>query len=148
MDPLGFFGLTLGILAVWRVTHLFTAEDGPGEILARLRQTVGEGLWGRLLDCFYCLSLWVALPFALFLSPPTAGWGESLLAWLALSAGAILLERGTAPQPAPPPALYLEDQEEHHELLRPTTGSDVAGRHARPEGRPGAGADAPAGDPL
>jgi len=40
------------------------AEDGPGDLLARLRGLAGESLWGKMLDCFYCLSLWVALPFA------------------------------------------------------------------------------------
>jgi hypothetical protein len=54
-----------------------------------------------LLDCFYCLNLWVSAPFALLL---TSSWREGLLFWLALSGGAILLERVCAP-PAPP---YIE----------------------------------------
>src|SRR5258705_3080768 len=103
---MGMVGLVLGMLGVWRVTHLLAAEDGPGEILVRFRRSLGEGFWGRLLDCFYCLSLWVSLPFAFILA---SGWRERGLAWLALSAGAILLERGTARGPAPLPAQYLED---------------------------------------
>jgi Protein of unknown function (DUF1360) len=103
---MGFYDLLLGVLGVWRLTHLLAAEDGPGEVLARFRRALGEGFWGGLLDCFYCLSLWVALPFALLLAP---GWRERGLAWLALSAGAILLERGAARAPSPPPAPYLED---------------------------------------
>jgi hypothetical protein len=88
MSP--FYGFSLGVLGVWRVTHLFNAEDGPWEILVRLRRVAGPSFWGELLDCFYCLSLWVSAPFALLLS---SNWRELLLLWLALSGGAILLER-------------------------------------------------------
>ena len=57
-----FYWLVLGVLCVWRVTHLLHAEDGPWDLLVRLRRGVGNGFWGGLLDCFYCLSLWIALP--------------------------------------------------------------------------------------
>lgn len=82
----------LGILAVWRITHLLWAEDGPWDGVVRLRQRAGSGFWGQLMDCFYCLSLWVALPLVLLLAPD---WKTLLLAWPALSGGAILLERLT-----------------------------------------------------
>ncbi len=84
----------LGALGVWRVTHLFNAEDGPAEVLVRLRQLAGSRFLGRLLDCFYCLSLWIAVPFALVLA---SGWHERLLLWPALSGAAILLERAQGP---------------------------------------------------
>jgi len=87
----------LGALGVWRITHLLNAEDGPGEIFVRLRRLAGSGILGALLDCFYCLSLWVAAPFALLLA---SSWRERLLLWPALSAAAILMDRihGPAPQ--------------------------------------------------
>jgi hypothetical protein len=106
------YSLTLGILAVWRLTHLLNAEDGPGDILVRIRQLAGSGFWGGLLDCSYCLSLWIALPFAFLLSKH---WLERVLLWLAFSAGAILLERATLRAPWPP---YTEETEVHGELLR------------------------------
>src|SRR5258708_39195656 len=93
-----FYGFILGVLGVWRLTHLLNAEDGPWEVFVRLRGLAGPSIWGELLDCFHCLSLWVAAPFALLL---TSSWREGLLLWLGLSRGAILLERGGAP-PAPP----------------------------------------------
>lgn len=92
-----FYGFILGVLGVWRLTHLLNAEDGPWEVLVRLRKLAGSSFWAKLLDCFYCLSLWVAAPFALLLA---SSWRERLLLWLALSGGAILLERRYAP-PAP-----------------------------------------------
>ncbi len=87
------YWLVLGVLGVWRLTHLLFAEDGPWEVVIRLRRRAGTGFWGSLLDCFYCLSLWVAAPFALLLG---SGWKERLLLWPALSAGAILVERVNA----------------------------------------------------
>lgn len=105
-----FYWLTLGVLAVWRLTHLFNAEDGPANLLVRFRHSVGVGFWGGLLDCFYCLSLWMSIPFALWIGE---GWRERFFLWLALSAGAIILERLHTPA-----ALYHEDEENNNVLLR------------------------------
>ena len=109
------YWLVLGILCVWRVTHLLNAEDGPWDLLVRLRRGVGNGFWGGLLDCFYCLSLWVAAPFALLLGQ---GWKERLLLWPALSGAACLLERATArpEKPASTPTYYVEDEEKDNVL--------------------------------
>lgn len=85
----------LGTLAVWRVTHLISAEDGPFDVMVRIRRALGHGFWGKLMDCFYCSSMWVSAPFGWFLGHT---WQERLLLWLALSGGAILLERATAPK--------------------------------------------------
>lgn len=88
-----FYRLIIGILVAWRITHLLFAEDGPWDVIIRLRRQAGAGFWGTLLDCFYCLSLWVAAPLALLLG---SGWTGRLLLWPALSAGAILIERLTS----------------------------------------------------
>lgn len=85
--------LVTATLAVWRVTHLLWSEDGPWDLFVRVRRLVGDGFFGRLLDCFYCLSLWVALGPGWLLGHT---WVERILLWLALSAGAILLERMSA----------------------------------------------------
>jgi hypothetical protein len=95
-----FAQLLVGILAVWRVTHLLQAEDGPWDMSIRLRRAAGEGFWARLLDCFYCLSLWVAVPVALLVA---TGWAETIVVWLGLSGGAIALDRTL-----PPEASYRE----------------------------------------
>ena len=115
----------LGILSVWRVTHLLNAEDGPWDLLARLRRLAGIGLSGQLLDCFYCLSLWVAVPFALLLG---LQWIERLLLWLSLSAGAILLERTTTRDSAAPPA-YFAEEGERNVLWKEKDGGDAAAAH-------------------
>lgn len=108
-----FYELTIGILCAWRLSHLFAAEDGPWGIFARMRAWVGTGLLGELLDCFYCLSLWIsALIVFLFQSP----WKERVLLWLACSAGAILLERLTSPERSSLRPIYMEDKE-HQDVL-------------------------------
>jgi hypothetical protein len=109
------YWLILGTLAVWRITHLLQAEDGPWDIVVRLRRAVGSGFWGKLLDCFHCLSLWVALPPAWLLGH---GWKERVFLWLAFSGGAILLERLPQGESALPAALYYEDKENQHVVLR------------------------------
>jgi hypothetical protein len=103
-----FYRLVLGILSVWRITHLLQAEDGPWDIMVRFRRAAGSGFAGKLLDCFECCSLWVAAPFAYFLD---FVWSQRFLLWLSFSAGAILLERVSSKQ-SPPAAPYFEGREE------------------------------------
>jgi hypothetical protein len=100
--------LLIAVLCTWRITHLLQAEDGPWDASVRIRRTAGDGFVGRLLDCFYCLSLWIALPIAWLIHQ---GIIELVLLWPALSGGAILLERATAPaQPTHAPrAEFKED---------------------------------------
>ena len=81
--------LVLAVLATWRVTHLLAHEDGPADIIVRFRARLGPGLAGKLMDCFYCLSLWVAAPAAFLMFRDPVG---CLVSWLALSGAACLLE--------------------------------------------------------
>ena len=113
------YWLILGVLAVWRITHLLHAEDGPADLSLRLRKLAGFGMWGRVMDCFYCLSVWVATPFALWIGE---GAKEILCLWPALSAGAILLERLTGGVERTPQAIYYEHEGDEDELLRQKTG--------------------------
>jgi len=84
------YWLALGLLATWRVSHLLSAEDGPWQVLARLRRRVGDRFWGALMDCFACVSLWVAAPIAASLADTPR---QGVLLWLACSGGGMLLER-------------------------------------------------------
>jgi hypothetical protein len=82
--------LVLAVLATWRVTHLLASEDGPADLIVRFRALFGQSAFGRMMDCFNCLSLWVAAPLAPLVTLKPV---DLLLSWLALSGGACLLER-------------------------------------------------------
>ena len=81
-------GFIICILAIWRITHLLSQEDGPFDAVIKFRKLFGQGFFGNLLDCFYCLSLWIAIPFAFLLCNE---WLQGIITWLALSGGACLL---------------------------------------------------------
>lgn len=93
------FRLAIAVLATWRVAHLLAREDGPFDLIVRLRARAGESVFGQLMDCPYCLSLWVAAPFAFLLGNTALAW---CAAWLAISGGASLIEC-FAERPAQPP---------------------------------------------
>ncbi|MBX2991886.1 MAG: DUF1360 domain-containing protein [Bacteroidetes bacterium] len=87
-----FYWFVLAVLSVWRLTHLLQAEDGPWDAVVHLRRVAGNGFFGKLMDCFYCLSIWIAIPFSWWLA---GSWSEGVMLWLSLSAGAIILQRVT-----------------------------------------------------
>lgn len=92
------FRLVVAVLATWRLAHLIAREDGPFDLIVRIRARAGDGLFGQLMDCPYCLSVWLAMPFAFMLADTIPVW---LAAWLAISGGASLFER-FAERPAVP----------------------------------------------
>ena len=114
----------LAVLATWRVTHLLASEDGPADLIVRFRAALGESWAGKLLDCFYCLSLWIAAPMALFVSRNPVEW---IFSWLALSGGACLLERLSRETAVVEP-IAATAQGDIDDVLR-TEKIDVAERH-------------------
>ena len=93
MDQIGLsMRIALAVLATWRVTHLLSNEDGPANVVYHLRAKLGSSFAGRLIDCFYCLSVWIAAGLATMVTRDFMDW---VLAWLALSGGACLLEQAT-----------------------------------------------------
>jgi hypothetical protein len=89
-DANQWFRFAVALLAVWRITHLLAAEDGPWDLIAWMRGKAGASVFGKLMDCFYCLSLWISIPFCFYVEQ---SWLDRLVAWLALSGGASLLNR-------------------------------------------------------
>jgi Protein of unknown function (DUF1360) len=84
------FRFALAGLAVWRLTHLLALEDGPADAIAKLRLRAGSGSLGELMDCFDCLSIWVAASFVPFVARRP---GERAASWLALSGVACAMQR-------------------------------------------------------
>jgi len=116
--------LVLAALATWRVTHLIAYEDGPWDVISRLRNIAGSGFWGKLMDCFYCLSLWVSALVTWALQPNR--W-DVVWVWLGLSGAACLLNRiGSAPVRMEP----VMEEGDDHGMLRTEPGESAHGRSA------------------
>jgi hypothetical protein len=116
MSELSFWSLfAAGALATWRVAHLVAREDGPGDLVFRIRLAAGQGLLAQAMDCFHCVALWVAAPVALVLADSIATW---LIAWLGLAGAASLAERLVAAHE--PSTKGVPD----YELLRTETSGD------------------------
>ena len=111
--------LTLAVLATWRVTHLLASEDGPADIIVRFRLLLGQSLAGKLMDCFNCLSLWIAAPSALFVTRQFTDW---LLVWLAVSGAACLLDRLCREPVAREPVSQFSEGDDYHVLRSETSG--------------------------
>jgi hypothetical protein len=92
------FRLVISALAVWRLTHLLAAEDGPWDVIVWLRRQLGDSIWGKLVDCFNCLSLWISIPFAFYVVDGTL---PRIIVWLALSGSASLANRMGTPEKTP-----------------------------------------------
>lgn len=103
----------LAVLATWRVTHLLSSEDGPADIIIRFRALLGQSIAGKLMDCFNCLSLWIAVPAAFFVSRGPLEW---LFCWLAISGAACLLE-----QLGQQPVVISSDGGKSNDVLRSET---------------------------
>jgi hypothetical protein len=84
-------------IIVWRITHLISSEDGPFDIIIRFRKLLGESFWGKLMDCFYCLSIWIGLLCACV---EANGIREGIILTLYYSGSAILLEKLTDKTPS------------------------------------------------
>jgi hypothetical protein len=84
--------LLLCALATWRLTHLLVAEDGPGDVVVKFRTWLGDSALGALMDCFYCMSIWIALPLAFAVGRDAPAL---LISWLAVSGAAALLEQAS-----------------------------------------------------
>jgi hypothetical protein len=106
-ELMNFYWLLLGILSVWRISYLLAAETGPWDFVEHIRHSLGNGFWREVMSCLYCVSVWVALPFAYVLGE---SWKQRALLWPALSAGAIIVERCIHREKAEA-AAYIEDRE-------------------------------------
>src|SRR5512139_1119882 len=105
----------LAVLAAWRVSHSLAKEDGPADFIARIRTRFNNGLLGKLMDCVYCLSLWVAAPMAFYVSRKPI---DLLLSWLAISGAVCLLERMNQEPVVIEPLTLLDEGGENDGMLR------------------------------
>jgi len=87
MQPLTF---ALASLAVYRLSRMITDEEGPFSVFVKLRGLAKSETWiGRGLACIICMSVWIALPFALWIDYA----GDWPLTWLALSGVTVIIRK-------------------------------------------------------
>jgi len=127
------------VLAVWRVSHLLANEDGPADLIVSLRRRLGAGLVGQLMDCFYCLSVWVGAAAALFVTRDPVQW---IVTSLALSGAACLLERATSPRESAASSQGNFEGEIQHVLWTETGRAEELGHHTTGSAAPGSAAPA------
>lgn len=108
LETNAFLKFVVAALATWRVTHLVAYEDGPWDLISRVRARAREGFWAKLMDCFYCLSFWVSALVTIALRPDAREWP---LIWLGLAGAACLLDR-LAKDPVVIQQLNEEEQRE------------------------------------
>ena len=88
-------------LATWRISNLIVNEDGPWELLERLRNFIGvkDGPYGKYgtnviargISCVWCLSVWIgAILTAIYLILPDVTLPLTLP--FALSTVAVILD--------------------------------------------------------
>ena len=95
--------LIVGVLATYRMTSLLQREAGPFDMFVWIRERFGvvhdhlgfphgypDTLWGKLFECYWCLSVWVGIVCSVMLL--TGLWW--MLLPFALSGGAILCVEG------------------------------------------------------
>lgn len=80
--------VVLAAFAVYAITLVVSSYGGIGHIFVLLRNKSPDWL-RELLECFVCLSFWVAAPFAIIL-------GFNLLEYIAVIGGAIAIYEVTA----------------------------------------------------
>lgn len=102
-------------VATWRLTHLLALEDGPADVIVKLRVRAGSGPLGELMDCFDCLSIWTAAGFVTFVARRP---GERAVSWLALSGVACALQRIAGAGEQSQPDLLADAGVRQDELLR------------------------------
>jgi hypothetical protein len=89
--------LSASALAIRRVLRLLPGVNGPWNLTTRLRDRFGATMPGQWMNCFYCMSLWIALPLAVLTSN---GWLGIVVHWLAPPGAACMQEKST-PWPGP-----------------------------------------------
>jgi len=92
--------------ATWRITSLFVNGDGPYDIFARLRKSIGvyydelnvpqgKNVIAKGITCVWCASVWFSFAVSFFAFEYGAnihGFISFLLHWFGLSGAVILID--------------------------------------------------------
>lgn len=85
------FSFILALLAVYRVSHLLTQEDGPFDLFSTLREKLGQATWvGRGAACLLCVSFWLSALPAFYLART---YVEFALYWGGIAGGVLVIRK-------------------------------------------------------
>lgn len=94
---LSWFGLALGSLATFRLSHLMAKERGPLAIFERFRNAMpgGRGSMKEWVSCIWCFSLTASAAVCLvfWMSGLTLSWEYWILHWLSFSSISLLVNK-------------------------------------------------------
>jgi len=84
------FIFLLSTLAVWRIGHMILDENGPFNVFGKLANYTDklkykDGGLKQLLNCFYCMSVYLSIPFSIYLANNVLEFFIYVLAMSALS---------------------------------------------------------------
>ena len=91
----------MACFACYRLAELVAVDDGPGDVLLRMRAWLGaydldedgkpRTSIGRGIICPYCIGIWLAFGFAFVVAPLPVDW-HLILWWLAIAGGQAFLQ--------------------------------------------------------
>jgi hypothetical protein len=93
--------IAVAALAVWKVCQILAYEDGPWDLVIRLRKSLyrerdrlknRERISGQVLlmiSCVSCSSFWVSIPAAFWV---TSIWQDRIVSWLCVAALATVID--------------------------------------------------------
>lgn len=85
------FVFVVALLGVYRLSHMIAMEDGPFDVFALARDSVGQASWvGRGLHCPLCISFWLSLPMSWVIVPDVDALAFT---WLGLAGACLMLHR-------------------------------------------------------
>ena len=91
--PVTALTFVIAALATFRISVALAEEEGPFGIFRAWRGALDpdQTTWlGRGVNCVFCVSFWVALPFAVLIEPDL--WRVPLV-WFALAGAVVLIRR-------------------------------------------------------
>ena len=79
---------------VYRISHLLSQEDGPFNFVINFRKLFGKSQLGQLMDCFFCISIWISFILSFIFVKDTIG--NILMEGFAISGAAVAIHKLTS----------------------------------------------------
>lgn len=88
--PDDWYWLVVSVLVTWRLSCLVCYDEGPFQVMVRVRAFFYSLGWNSLIECFHCVALWISLLVGLLVMDPCV---EVFFVVLAIAGGSSMVER-------------------------------------------------------